>query len=239
MLPNQTYFYRVSASNTVGSSLPVYPSTTVSSNWTAPISVDIGPPPVAPPSSLIATYVEPRSVNLIWSYTQSANRATSFQIQRSVNGGAFAQLAIVPVADRNYMDATVAFGRTYAYRMIAFNATTQSNPSNTDTVSTPALAAPSNLRVSNRTANAVTIAWNDNSRPALPPNETGFAIERMRNGANDWLRTAQVVANVRSYQNTGLPRRTTYDYRVCGVVGPAAAPTGYSLYSNVVSGTTR
>ena len=72
------------------------------------------------------------------------------------------------------------------------------------------------------------LAWNDNST-----NETGFRIERSNNGTSGWSLVTTVGANVTSYENTGLRKKTTYYYRV-----RANGAAGDSAWSNVANGRT-
>lgn len=69
-------------------------------------------------------------------------------------------------------------------------------------------AAPSNLTGTPSTTK-ITLNWSDNSN-----NETGFNIYRGPNASTLTL-IATVGANTTSYIDSGLPRRTTYYYKVC------------------------
>ena len=88
---------------------------------------------------------------------------------------------------------------------------------------------PSNLRVTEVTQNSIRIRWNDNSN-----NEQGFYVERSPNGINGWTRVRINARNDINWNNTGLPRRTTFYYRV-----QAFNADGVTAYTNVVSATTR
>jgi hypothetical protein len=69
-------------------------------------------------------------------------------------------------------------------------------------------AAPSNLKGSASTT-SITLTWTDNS-----DNEDGFKIYRGLTSTSLSL-IATVGANVTTYTNTGLSRRTRYYYKVC------------------------
>ncbi|HEY1379060.1 MAG TPA: Ig-like domain repeat protein, partial [Gemmataceae bacterium] len=70
----------------------------------------------------------------------SPNSATSFTVQRSVDGGAFATLGTAFAT--NYADTTVTSGHTYAYRVYAADAIGPSlNPTNISTAQVPAAGA--------------------------------------------------------------------------------------------------
>lgn len=88
-------------------------------------------------------------------------------------------------------------------------------------------AAPSALSASARKG-AITLTWTDNAN-----NENGFLIERSTAGG-PFTQIAQVGANVRTFENTGLTKNRTYTYRV-----RAFNADGNSAYSNTASGTAR
>jgi hypothetical protein len=88
-------------------------------------------------------------------------------------------------------------------------------------------AAASNLTAIAVSRSQINLAWTDNSN-----NETGFAVERSKNGKG-FSQIATLGANVTTYSNTGLSRATTYYYRV-----RAYNPGGNSAYSNIASATT-
>jgi fibronectin type 3 domain-containing protein len=71
------------------------------------------------------------SVALKWNWIESGNPATGFHVQRSTSPtGGFSRIAVVPVTQRTYTDAGVAAGKTYYYRVLAYNAAGNSEPSN-------------------------------------------------------------------------------------------------------------
>jgi 3-mercaptopyruvate sulfurtransferase SseA len=73
----------------------------------------------------------------------------------------------------------------------------------------------------------INLSWTDNSN-----NETGFKVERSKNGRG-FSQIATVGANVTTYTDTGLKASTTYRYRV-----RAYNAGGNSTYSNIASATT-
>jgi hypothetical protein len=91
-------------------------------------------------------------------------------------------------------------------------------------------SAPSDLSASGVSTSQIDLTWTDNSQ-----DEDGFEIERSLDGEN-WpaTPTATVLADVTSFSDTGLAKRTKYFYRV-----RAYGPGGYSEYSNTASARTR
>ena len=102
-------------------------------------------------------------------------------------------------------------------------------PTRTATPIPPPLpAAPSGLSATGVSRGRIDLAWTDNSS-----NETGFQIERSRDGGAFSL-IATTAAGATSYSNTsGLTPNKMYSYRV-----RAINAAGSSAYSNTASATT-
>lgn len=164
---------------------------------------------------------------------------TGFGIERADNGGAFAQIAAPgPFAGTGittYIDATVAVGNSYVYRIRAMNGLAGSAYTNQVTVSIVAApaGAPSGLTATaakitgNPTQDRVTLNWVDNST-----NETGFTIRRATNAAFTGATQYNVAANTRTYQQK-VSRSVTYYYQV-----RANNSAGSTAWSNVAIVTT-
>jgi hypothetical protein len=215
VMPNTTYGYRVLAYNAAGNS--------IASN-VATIAV---PPSPAAPTNLVLTVrgaLPPTGPRIIVGFrdNQNGNAAieTGFQIFRSENGGAFSLLTTLGpragVGNVTYNDYNVLGGSTYGYYVMTVNAGSASLPSNTALTSLPpAPAAPSNFTATTQVAGGGTTArvnmiWTDNAN-----NETRFVIQR----ATDANFTTNVVnligrANITTFVNSGLPRGTTFYYRI-------------------------
>ncbi|HEX8523354.1 MAG TPA: NPCBM/NEW2 domain-containing protein [Tepidisphaeraceae bacterium] len=197
-------------------------------DWAGAYLVAPGTPPTTP-ANLSAMVVGATQVNLTW--TDSTGESSYF-IERSTNNSTFAQIGTAPANATSYSDTTVASATTYYYRIRAGNGMT-SDYSNTVNVSTPAAptppAVPTNLTAAASSGSLITLAWLDNSS-----NETGFKIERSRDGSGSWAVIATVGSNVTAYQdsNNVLPS-TTYYYRV-----RSANFAGDSAASSVASATT-
>jgi len=91
-------------------------------------------------------------------------------------------------------------------------------------------AAPKNLKTTSIGKTTATISWTDNSS-----NETNFVLERCTgSGCTNFAVIATLGANVTTYSNSGLKRKTTYRYRV-----KASNVLGSSAYSNILAVTTK
>lgn len=180
----------------------------------------------AAPQNLAATPGNAQ-VSLTWS---ASSGASSYSVKRAtVSGGPYTVIA-TPVST-SYVDVTVVNGTTYYYVVSASNAIGESANSN-EASATPAApvapAAPSNLTATSTGKKKIRINWTDNSN-----NETGFKIERSTDGVN-FAQIATVVADIVTYQNTGLASGTRYYYRVRATNG-----SGDSAYSNTANAVAR
>ncbi|HET6975689.1 MAG TPA: hypothetical protein VFI24_05165 [Pyrinomonadaceae bacterium] len=117
-------------------------------------------------------------------------------------------IAIVP-DNANYGTPSTAVG----YTLIG-NAACQSRP-----------AVPSSLTATSGGKGSASLSWTDNSS-----NEESFVIERSTTMSGGYIQLASVSANVRTYADNTLFRKSTYFYRV-----RAANAGGKSGYSNVAS----
>ena len=194
----------------------------LSASATVQITVQAAMPPA--PASLVATPASGTRINLSW--VDASGNETGFRIERATNGVNFTQIATVAANVTSYADTTVTAGKTYTYRVCAYNAAGNSAYSALAAATTPAAppAAPTSLAARANVANQISLTWRDNAS-----NETGFYVERSLNGTT-WTRIATLAANAVSYTSTGLAANTTYYHRV-----QAFGASGVSAYSNVAS----
>ena len=147
-------------------------------------------------------------VNLTWK--DNSGNETGFKIERSTNGVNFSQIATASVNAISYADTTVSEGKTYTYRVRAYNASGDSAYSNTATATTPVSlpTVPSNLSAKAGSSTQINLSWSDRSS-----NEQGFYLERSPNGST-WTRIATLGVNASQYSDNGLTANTGYYYRV-------------------------
>lgn len=209
-------YYRVYASDTVGSVVSGYPQITADSIPSNTAATQTTLPPAAP-TNLTATLQNGPQILLGW--RDNSTNETGFVIERAINGGAFAALLTVgPRAGTggtvNYTDTGVSVGNTYSYRVMATNAGGNSAYTNTATVTiSNGPAAPSNVAARGRrvtTSDIVLVTWMDNST-----NETGFRIQMATNaGFTTGLVTSTMGANASSFVTGNVPRNTQLWFRV-------------------------
>ena len=212
---SQTYYYRVFASDTVGSTVAGYPQMTADSAFSNTAGVNLPVPPAAP-TNLAATLIAGPQVRLNW--TDNANNESAFVVERCQNAGCsnFAQLGGNLAANTTtYTDAAVVQNTTYRYRVQAVNAAGSSAYAGPVTIVVNGIPlAPSNVRATAARATGgndrVTVTWLDNAN-----NETGFTIQRATNsGFTAGLVTSTVGANVTTFTTGNVARFTSYYFRV-------------------------
>jgi FtsP/CotA-like multicopper oxidase with cupredoxin domain len=218
---NTRYWYRVFANGLPVGDLQTAGFPTMSADSVSnTLQVDVGTPPALPtvpadPTGLTAPSPSGPPVNLSW--TDNANNETGFVVERSDNGGAFAQIAAPgPLAGTGgvtYVDTTVTGGNTYSYRVKAVNTAGSSNYSNTMTVQVTAIPAPTNFNVTNTPRNGANTNANLNWQ-YLAGNPTSFTIQRAENlSFTTNLNTSTVAGTARGLSQT-VRDNTTYYYRI-------------------------
>jgi len=221
VLPGMTYNYRVAAYNDVGQS-----------TWDIPVTASTGGLPTWV-GTLGATAISGNRVDLSWS--PASGLVTGYRIERNTTGPNGPWTTTFVVANPNatgYSDTTAVPSTTYWYRAFAFNTAGSSDPSNSVSATTPAVApiAPSNLAAEVQAGPQVVLTWTDNAN-----NEQGFYVERANGTGPDvvWARIATVNgANITTYTDTTVADQSTYSYRVQAFAGGGSA---VSPYSNVVT----
>jgi formate-dependent nitrite reductase cytochrome c552 subunit len=224
---NTTYFFRVSATNASGTSVP--------SLWATGSTHSVS---LSAPGNVQAAGVSSSQINVTWNDT--ANE-TGYRIQRAKNNAFTVEPALFEVGANvtSFANTGLTLGVTYYYRVFAFDgAGNTSAPSITVSAApqgaTPP-AAPTNLVVKSIGTTSITIGWRDNAN-----NEQGFYVWRCTASCTlpsaVWTRVDgnTVGQNTITFTNTGLQRLKTYWYRV-----QAYNATGTSGFSNIVSARTR
>ena len=180
------------------------------------------PHPEAPPapSGTNATPGGSNWVSITW--VDNATNETGFRLQRSLDLGA--NWATVWTIYGQNVTATSDGGRasdvTVCYRVIAFNAQSDSPPSNVDCTAPP--AAPSGLAATVVDYQTIDLAWTDNSGV-----EDGYQVLRASENTA-WGPVADLPANSSSYRDV-VTSDATYWYMI-----RAKKDGGYSNSSNFV-----
>ena len=215
------FIYRIAAVNAGGFS-----------DWSNEVGASTeGYPPNAP-TNLVATAVSGSQINISWN--DNSDNEAGFRVQRrqiptSGSPGAWLTIATVNPNITAFQNTNLIPGRTYAYRVTAFNNDGDAT-SNEAQAFTPRTvpAAPNELTATAISGFQINLAWNDNSGT-----EDGFRIFRKASLSGTFAQIGEVLADVRTYQDTGLTPNTRYYYQVI-----AFNDVGVSAASNEISATT-
>jgi YVTN family beta-propeller protein len=224
-----TYFYRVGAINSRGSTAYICSSAT-----TYP----------AAPTDLTANAVSSQRIDLSWTYNGEGEQG--FVIQRKQGSdptGVYKTIDTVGADVTIYSDTKeLSEYSTFSYRVYAFEGTHGLDEINGNTVysneasATTPLGSPSGLRVTDANQTYIELSWSDNSS-----SELGYRIERKKitddateSTSNEDAETvpdnftviAEVGPNVTSYRDHDVEPSATYAYRVQAYTG--SDESGYS-----------
>ena len=233
-----TTYYRVYADNVVGDiDTPGFPVMNAISGYSNTVWVGIDPQTPAAPTSLTAVLQAGPGVLLSW--TDNAANETGFVVERSDNGGAFAQIAAPGAAAGTgtvvtYTDTAMPAASSVVYQVKAVNGALSSGYTNTASAVIPAPpgiiaaaaavpAAPSRISVTrvpgSTGSQRIKVTWSDNS-----DNETGFTIQLATDPSfKTGLITAAVGAGVKTYESGPLKAGIAYYVRVQAIKGPSAS----------------
>ncbi|MEZ0608533.1 fibronectin type III domain-containing protein [Fibrella sp. WM1] len=216
--PCRTYYVRVAATNSAGSS-----------DWLSG-KITLSPNVPGKAASLAGTAVSQSQIDLAWTYTASTEEA--FELEYADNGN-YANSTKRDLAKANRTEAVTGLkaGTPYWLRLRAKNcggggdwlettATTQT--------STPVtLPAPTSLRfaTSSPVFTQLSLLWTD-----VATTETGYEVWRADNDQTNWNRVAQLPANAATFTDVGLRAGVPYFYRVRAVQN-----TTFSDWSNVIT----
>ena len=191
-----TYYYRISAINSVGTSV----ASTVLHTLTVP-----GAP------TLTATASSVSQVNLSWTAPTSA---TSYVLQDSTDGGN-TWTSLVTQATLSYSNTNLAADSSYKYRVTAIDATGSSVTSAVATALTLPVA-PTGLTVTPVSPTVIDLSWNAKG------DATNYKIERSPDNTA-WTALAPspaLTGTSSTYVDTGLTAGNTYYYRI-STIGPS------------------
>ena len=203
-----TYYYVVTAVNAISQSTE---SNEVAATTLTPIP--------AAPSTLTAPTIDIRQVQLTWA--DNSNNESGFRIERQelLSGGGYSPWGTpnwsVGANITTWADTTVTPGKSYQYRVIAFNAGGDSATwSNVLPVAVPLPNAPAQLSATAASFNNVPLSWVDTNNPS-----DGFSLERAEDTTpTTWAPIWTNTTNMLSYSDTSVVAGTTYLYRIKALV---------------------
>ncbi|HET6251018.1 MAG TPA: fibronectin type III domain-containing protein, partial [Tepidisphaeraceae bacterium] len=187
---NDSYQYRVQATNASGSSAYSTPAS-VSTFLSAPTGVTI--------ASTTSSEVD-------ISWTDTSSSAMGYEVQRSDNGGSWQSLTTsLSFTTTTFQDTTVADGVSYQYRVRGLSIAGDSDFAASTSTTTP-LLAPTNLAATSVSTTRVDLSWTNPSATA-----TSFQIWRSIGGAD--FAQFDTTTNT-TYSDTSLTAGESASYEV-------------------------
>ncbi|HHE46349.1 MAG TPA: fibronectin type III domain-containing protein, partial [Bacteroidetes bacterium] len=179
-------------------------------------SEDEGPtgPVMTAPDSLTAVALSESQVYLEWIDTTPFE--LGYRVQRALSGSVSWNLVTdsLEMNANNYTDSGLEEGTVYNYRVKAFNARGETEPSNVVEITTLA-AAPSGLVAEQDSSNftSVNLTWIDESGK-----ETGFQIQRKQGRNGEYEIIGETDADSTSFLDEGLEPNALYFYQVRAMI---------------------
>ncbi len=192
VLAGTQYFYRISASNTVGSSV---------------VSATVPALTLTATPTLTATVASATRVDLSWTAVQSAH---SYKVESSPDGTTWTVIA-TPVTT-TYSDTGLTADTLYKYRVSGVNATGPSVASAVQTVTT-VLVSPAGVAAAATSASRIAVSW------TAETHATSYQIERSTDNVN-WTTLVPgtpLTGTDVLYADTTVAAGTTYYYRVSSI----------------------
>lgn len=174
------------------------------------------PSPPSAPANLTVTPSSGTELDVSWTATSAP--VDHYTILRQTSPGVYTQVGQVPGSATVYPDGGLTPNTTYAYEVVANNASGDSPAAGPVSGTTPiAPAAPTGLIASNVTASGVSLTWLDNAG-----NETGYKITRQLESDNS-IQLATLPANSTTFTDSTLLAGSVYEYTVAAynAAGPS------------------
>jgi len=218
---NDIYEYRIKANGSSGDS---------SYSNVAIVSRSSGTGPLADPTSLSAS---DNTAHVFLTWTDNASAETGYTVERKLQSeSSWSVVANIGPNAQAFTDPINIGSNSYDYRVKATDGGASSGYSNTASVSrqgggggepTPPVA-PANL-VATDQSTFVALSWDD-----LSHDESGFSIQRRKQGQTTWTQVTTTAPDATSYQDNIDIGTDTFEYRVAADKSPVA-----SDYSNVAA----
>lgn len=175
--------------------------------------------PLGPPSGVDAVAIDTLQIEVRW--TDQSSAESGFRVERagSADGG-WSMVGTTPPNAERFTEYGLPSEHRYCYRVIAFNASGESEPSRPDCLIPP--ASPTNLTANAVAGPAIDLSWSSHS-----PSATGYQIVR---AVTPTALAPLVTVHGTSYRDTQVQYGQSYMYSV-----QAVSADGSSGSSNVVT----
>jgi len=161
--------------------------------------------PPAPGSNWVSTTSSSVTVN--WDPAQGAS---SYEVDRSVNGGWVDVADITDGSTTSFTDTGLLADTSFSYQIIAKNKAGQASPEGVSaTTSADKPAAPSNLQAIVLSPTSVELIWTNNAT-----NEQGFRIDKSDDSGFSWTNLGGTGPGTTNYIDSGLTPGQTRNYEV-------------------------
>ncbi len=169
----------------------------------------------AKPKALRASAISSDQIRLEWTTGGSSEEGHRVE-RRRADGGIWFHVKTTASTESSCQDDSVNVvlpGKTYRYRVAAYNTGGLSEYSNEVTVKTPSVGvprSPSGLQLIAVSSSQINLTWDVNST-----NEEGFRVERRTPENPQWVQIAgRIPAGLARLTDHGLQPNQTYAYRV-------------------------
>jgi fibronectin type 3 domain-containing protein len=211
-----TYYYQVSATNAVGTSL--------ASAAVLATTSSLGPATPAALTDVGATAASATSILLSWT---ASSGATSYLVYRFNVSSGYDYLGTT--SSPSYTDQGLNPSTSYSYEVFASNSAGTSGASNIAATTTLAAAPPATptLSLTVVSSTTITVSWSASATA------TAYVVYRQNPSTGQFASIAMISPPTTSFNDTGLTASTTYFYQVS-----ASNPVGASPNSTALSATT-
>ena len=142
--------------------------------------------------------------------TRPARPYAELRVQRSTDGGDWAQVASLGAAATSYADTSTSAGHSYMYRVVAGNsAGTAASGATAKTLNTP--SAPTDVKASRVSDNRNDVSW-----AGVCPDAALYASQALQRSVDGgaWADAATLAGSARSYSDRSTSAGHSYSYRV-------------------------